>query len=182
MLVEGGLKPDDMVLQEETTTWRPLAEVTGAVLGPRRVARRRKLVLGVAVALLLLAFSGWTLAAVFRGPNGDEDVQDPGRVTQLPAGEGPTKETNKEAEKEPKRPDSPSKANSPPVVQPKQVSIDGAEKEVIGPDPTPTGGMTETLNVDLQADPTKSWQVAGPVELEAGTIDPWAGRQRPARA
>ena len=50
------------------------------------------------------------------------------------------------------------------------------------PDPTPTHGMTQALDIDLRTDPRKDFQVAGPVEFTAGRLTLGPARQRSSRA
>ena len=68
-----------------------------------------------------------------------------------------------------------------PAVQQASVKLvnDGSPKEEAHaatpvpfdrPDPTPTRGMTQTLDVDLRTDPRKDFQVNGPVEFTAGRL------------
>jgi hypothetical protein len=74
LLVDGGLKPADMVLQEGTLKWRPLAEVAGSVRPRLRLPwsswtrRKQAVVGGVGASLVILAAWGVTLLWNRSGP------------------------------------------------------------------------------------------------------------------
>jgi CHAT domain-containing protein/tetratricopeptide (TPR) repeat protein len=184
---EGGLQPEVMVFQEGTLKWRPLAEVAGAAARPALLGSLRKLVLAGSIGLVLLAVLGWGLVVTLHGPASDEGVENPEQVAALASGAGVAKGANEEAEKasaaegeqqpplpQPqKRDDAEAKikppASSPPGPKPKETPA-APPVPLDRPDPTPTHGMTQALDVDLRADPRKDFQVDGPVEFTAGRL------------
>ena len=88
LLATGALKPEDMVLQEGTPKWRPLAEVAGAKHRPTRIGVRWKLALGGGVGLVSLALLGWVVLAVLHGPNGNKNAVESEAVAHVPGNAG----------------------------------------------------------------------------------------------
>lgn len=83
LLAEGVLKPGDMVFQEGTIKWRPLAEVDHARGGPARTDSWSKRALAGSAGLALLTLVVWGLVAVVHGRNGKKEAEG----SMLPAAE-----------------------------------------------------------------------------------------------
>jgi CHAT domain-containing protein len=194
---EGGLQPEAMVFQEGTLKWRPLAEVVAATARPARLGSLRKLVLAGSVGLVLLAVLGWGLVAMLHGPTSGVGVENPEQVAALASGAEAAKGANEEAEKAPAiegdqhspLPQLQKQDDAEPKVKPPAPSLPGPKPKEIAaappvpldqPDPTPTHGMTQALDVDLRTDPRKDFQVGGPVEFTAGrlTVGPGGSMRR----
>ena len=110
---EGMLKPEDMVLQEGTTKWRPLAEVSGVEGGTPRRGGLWKLALGGSVGLGMLALFGCCgLVALLYVSNRSKHLEKPGSVADSTGGSGAARGTNNEEEE----PSPKENEDSPPKV------------------------------------------------------------------
>src|ERR1019366_7361185 len=87
LLAEGVLKPADMVLQEGTQKWRPLAEIAGVMSPVKRPSSLGKKAITVGAvagaAMVLLALISWGAVALLGRPNKVADVASPGPVAEV---------------------------------------------------------------------------------------------------
>jgi WD40 repeat protein len=103
LLADGVVTATDMVLQEGTQKWRPVAEIASSAAGNAPIGKLWPWALaGVGgVVLVALALGGCGLAAMLFGPGAGKTSEKPTPVVEAPSGPGQGNATDLESAKQP---------------------------------------------------------------------------------
>jgi WD40 repeat protein/uncharacterized caspase-like protein len=120
LLADGTVMATDMVLQEGTQKWRPLAEIASTVAENAPIGKLWPWALAGAGALTLLvslALCGWGLAAMLSGPGPAKTSEKPTPVAEAPRGPGQGNATDLEPTKQATENPLPEPMPPPPLAQ-----------------------------------------------------------------